>query len=174
MKNILATAILLAVSIPFAARAADPVLVEGPHNCCPTCLKTITKVLENVRDVTVDQKKKTITAKSKSDAKKAVDKLMDAGFFATIDGVKPGEAPSAAASKSGATAAKKVKSATVTGVHNCCLKCRNMIWDACKEVPGVTQVEIEPESPAFTVAGEFTREDLLASLNKAGFNGKIK
>ncbi len=173
MKHIFFAA-LFSLSVPFAVAAADPILVDGPHNCCGDCMKAITKALENVRDVTVDPKKKTITAKSKSDAKKAVDKLMDAGFFATIDGAKPSESAAPAAGKSNAAAAKKIKTATVTGVHNCCLKCRDMIWDACKEVPGITQVEIEPKSSTFTVAGEFTREDLIASLNKNGFNGKVK
>jgi hypothetical protein len=33
---------------------------------------------------------------------------------------------------------------------------------------------VEPEAKTFKVAGEFTKEDLIAALNKAGFNGKVK
>ncbi len=171
-KLILATVSLIAFSL--VTHAADPLVVEGPHNCCGGCLRAITKTLEKVRDVSVDQKKGTITAKGKSDAKKAVTALMDAGFYATADG-KPGtETGSESKPAPTASTGKKVTAATVTGVHNCCLKCRNLIQDAMRETTGVKSVEIDPESPTFTLSGEFTHADIIASLNKAGFNGKIK
>ena len=161
------SALLLAVSA-FSA----PVVVEGPHNCCNSCKNAITKLLSNVRDVTVDDKKGTITAKGKSDAKKAIEALMDGGFYAKMAGEDSQSASAPKASSSGTP--KKVKSATVSGVHNCCLKCRNMISDAVKAVPGVTEATVEPEAKSFTVAGEFTKEDLVKALNEAGFNGKVK
>lgn len=160
-------------TLVFALSAySAPIVVEGPHNCCNSCKTSIAKLLANVRDVTVDEKKGTITAKGKSDAKKAIEALMDGGFFAKMAGEG---SESAASSKPTTTATpKKLKSATVTGVHNCCLKCRNMISDAVKAVPGVTEATVEPEAKSFTVAGEFTKEDLLKALNEAGFNGKVK
>ena len=161
------SSILLALSAYSA-----PVVVEGPHNCCNSCKNAITKLLSNVRDVTVDDKKGTITAKGKSDAKKAIEALMDGGFYAKMAGEDSQSASAPKASSS--VTPKKVKSATVSGVHNCCLKCRNMISDAVKAVPGVTEATVEPEAKSFTVAGEFTKEDLVKALNEAGFNGKVK
>lgn len=161
------SALLLALSAYSA-----PVVVEGPHNCCTSCKNAITKLLSNVRDVTVDDKKGTITAKGKSDAKKAIDALMDGGFYAKMAGEESQSATSTKVTSSAAP--KKLKSATVTGVHNCCLKCRNLISDAVKAVPGVTEATVEPQAKSFTVAGDFTKEDLLKALNEAGFNGKVK
>jgi copper chaperone CopZ len=166
-KLILSHLFLLSLALP---ALAAPVVVEGPHNCCGSCKNAITKLLANVRDVSVDEKKGTITAKGKSDAKKAIEALMDGGFYATM----AGEGSKSESKSTSSAAVKKVKSATVMGVHNCCLKCRNMISDAVKEVPGVTEATVEPEAKSFTVAGEFTKEDLIAALNKAGFNGKVK
>ena len=176
-KLLLASSLLLALSL--AAHAADPIVVDGPHSCCDGCKNAITKAVAGLRDVNVDEKKGTITAKSKSGAKKAAEALMEKGFFAMVGGTgaesksATATAEKPAVSSSGSTG-KKVKSATVTGAHNCCLKCRNMIMDAVRETAGVTSAEVEVKATSFTVAGEFTKEDLLASLNKAGFNGKIK
>jgi copper chaperone CopZ len=168
-KLILSHLFLLSLALP---AWAAPVVIEGPHNCCGSCKNAITKLLANVRDVSVDEKKGTITAKGKSDARKAIEALMDGGFYATMAGES---SKSESESKpTSTTAAKKLKSATVTGVHNCCLKCRNLISDAVKTVPGVTEATVEPEAKTFKVAGEFTKEDLIAALNKAGFNGKVK
>ena len=173
-KYLLASSLLLVLSL--AAHAADPVVVSGPHNCCEGCKNAVKKAVANVRDVSVDEKKGTITAKSKSGAKKAAEALMEKGFYATIDGpaAESKSASSSTEKPAVSSAGKKVKSATVTGAHNCCLKCRNMIMDAVRETPGVTSAEVEVKAESFKVMGEFSKEDLLASLNKAGFNGKIK
>lgn len=172
---------LLIPTLSFAAlltvQSADPIVIDGPHNCCNGCKSAIMKALGNTRDISVDEKKGTITAKGKSDAKKAVDILMENGFYATFPGAAKTESKSSSSSfgsSSSTAASKKVKGATVTGVHNCCLKCRNMIVDAVREVPGVTGASIEPEARTFTVQGEFSKDDVLAALNKAGFNGKIR
>lgn len=172
--------LLLASSLSFvlslAALAADPVVVSGPHNCCEGCKNAVTKAVANVRDVSVDEKKGTITAKSKSGAKKAAEALMEKGFYATIDGpaTESKSASSTAEKPATGSTGKKVKSATVTGVHNCCLKCRNMIMDAVRETSGVASAEIEVKAESFKVLGDFSKDDLLAALNKAGFNGKVR
>lgn len=166
----------LSIAALLSSPAADPIVIDGPHNCCNGCKNAIIKALDGARDISVDEKKGTITAKGKSDAKKAVEILMENGFYATFPGATKTESKSSGSSfgSSSSTAAKKLKSATVTGVHNCCLKCRNMIVDAVREVPGVTGAEVEEKASAFTVKGEFSKDDLLAALHKAGFNGKIK
>lgn len=173
-KHILASSLLIALSL--TARAADPIVIDGPHSCCDGCKTAITKAVAGLRDVSVDEKKGTITAKNKSGAKKAAEALMDKGFFATVGGAGTEAKPASSTAEKPAVSStgKKVKSATVTGAHNCCLKCRNMIMDAVRETAGVKSAEVEPKAESFTVQGEFTKEDLLASLNKAGFNGKIK
>lgn len=173
-KLLLASSLLLAVSL--TARAADPVVVSGPHNCCEGCKNAVTKAVANVRDVSVDEKKGTITAKTKSGAKKAVEALMEKGFFATVGGTESESKSASATAEKPAVSpgGKKVKSATVTGVHNCCLKCRNMIMDAVRETPGVASAEIEVKAESFKVQGDFSKDDLVAALNKAGFNGKVR
>lgn len=171
---------ILTLTTVFAAlsfgQAADPIVVEVGHSCCNSCKAAARKALANVRDVSVDEKKGTITAKGKSDAKKAVEILMDIGFHATYAGAEKTQSKSSgsAFSSTSSSAAKKVKSATVSGIHNCCNSCRNKISDTVKEVPGVTGASIEPEASTFTVQGDFSKDELLTALNKAGFNAKVR
>lgn len=50
--------------LSLTARAADPIVVDGPHSCCDGCKNAITKAVAGLRDVSVDEKKGTITAKA--------------------------------------------------------------------------------------------------------------
>lgn len=172
MKQKLLTSII-AIALAATASAAEvKVVLGGVHNCCNTCERDIEKAVEKLRDTQVAVKGGTVTltCKSKSEAKKAVDALYDAGYYGTMEG---GEVSVKAASP-GASADKKVKSATVSGVHNCCDRCRAAIKDAVKTVPGVEDTDVIAKSKSFKVTGEFTKGELIAALNKAGFAPIVK
>lgn len=164
IKHLLALAALITLPV----QAETTVTLSGVHNCCKSCTNGITKAASTVKDVTVEAEGSTIkvTAKSKSNVKKAIEAIMAAGYFGTSDAAEE------KASSSG-SASKKLTSATVTGAHLCCQKCVNAMTEAVKAVPGVTEYEIVNKSSTFTVKGEFTESDLLASMNKAGFHGTV-
>lgn len=153
------------------ARAETTVTMTGVHNCCKSCANGITKAGTSVGsdiEVVAEGTTVTITTKKKSDAKKAVDAIIAAGYFGKVEGEEP--AATTASSKPEATMAK----ATVSGVHLCCKKCVTAAEDAVKSVAGVTKYEIVSKAESFTVKGEFTKSALAAALNSAGFAGDIK
>lgn len=161
---------LFALAATFA-RAETTLTMTGVHNCCKGCANGITKAAAGIKDVTVTPEGKTVTivAKKKSDAKKAAEAIIEAGYFGTIEGDESGSKP--------ATAAKpeaKIAKATVSGVHLCCQKCANAATDAVKSVAGVSKYDIASKAETFTVEGDFTKAELAEALNKAGFAGDIK
>lgn len=172
MKHTLLTSII-ALAIAATASAAEVTTVlNGVHNCCGSCEKAILKATEKIRDAKVTAKGGTVTivTKGKSEAKKAVEALKDAGFQGTTtDGESPGKTASASSA-----AEKKVKAATVSGVHLCCDKCRAAMSDAVKTVAGVTDNTAVAKATSFKVTGEFNRGELLAAINKAGFAATVK
>ena len=75
---------LLLASLVFAAGLASAettITLSGVHNCCKGCTNGITKAAAGIKDVTVTAEGKTVTvtAKSKANAKKAVEAIMAAG-----------------------------------------------------------------------------------------------
>lgn len=165
-KTLFAALLLLAPAL--AAHAETTVTLEGVHNCCKSCTNGIVKAAEGLKDVTVTAEGETVTivSKSKSGAKKAVEAIMDAGYYG-----KPSDETAAPTAKA---ESKKIKDATVTGAHLCCQKCVNAMTDAVKSVPGVTEYDIQNKAKTFTVKGDFTEADLLAAMNKAGFHGSVR
>lgn len=150
------------------ALAESTVTMEGVHNCCKSCTNGIVKAAAGIKDTTVTAEGETVTivAKTKANAKKAVEAIMEAGYY--------GKPSDESVSPASSTPNKKLTQATVTGAHLCCQKCVNAMTAAVKAVPGVTEYNIENKAKTFTVQGEFTETDLLASMNKAGFHGTVK
>ena len=74
---------------------------------------------------------------------------------------------------SGATKGK-VKSLTVSGVHNCCGRCTTTIKATLAKVNGVTGDTVMPRKPTFDVTGDFDAVELVKALNGAGFHVKVK
>jgi copper chaperone CopZ len=170
---ILSLALLTLTSL---ASAETTVTMKGAHNCCKGCANGITKAAADLKDVTVTPDGDTITivAKKAGDAKKAVDAIIAAGYYGTSDfkaeAPRSGLPPRPAAAK----ADKKLTSATVTGAHLCCGKCVTAVKEAVTGVSGVKSTNIVAKEKTFTVEGEFSQNELLAALNKAGFDGKIQ
>lgn len=155
------------------ARAETTVTMSGVHNCCKSCTNGIVKAGTSVgKDITVTAEGKTVTivTKKKTDAKKAAEAIIAAGYFGKIEGEDSEAKPSTAAAKPEA----KLTKATVSGVHLCCKKCETAAADAVKTVAGITKHDIVSKATSFTVEGEFTKAELATALNNAGFAGEIK
>ena len=152
------------------AQAETTVTMTGVHNCCKSCTNGIVKAGTSAGkdiSVTAEGKTVTITTKKKTDAKKAVEAIIAAGYFGKVEGEE--STGSKAASKPEA----KLTKATVSGVHLCCKKCADAAIAAVKNVSGITKHDIVAKSESFIVEGEFTKAELAAALNAEGLAGDI-
>jgi copper chaperone CopZ len=164
-----AAAVLLAAT---AARADVTVELKGVHLCCGQCVKIAGETLKGVDGATgkCDAKAKTITitAKDEATAQKAVDALAAAGFHGESDNPKV-KVPDDSGAKAG-----KVKTLTLTGIHNCCGQCTKAIKGTVAKVEGVTGDTLKAKGETFEVTGDFDAEALVKALNAAGFHAKVK
>jgi mercuric ion binding protein len=155
-----------------AGLAETKVEIKGVHLCCPACVKGVAAALEDVSGVkgVCDRKAKTVTltAADEATAQKGIDALAAAGYHGEIE-TKAVKFPT----DSGATVGK-VKSLTLTGVHNCCGACNNAIKKAVKSVTGVTGDTSKAKSETFEVTGDYDATKLIHALHEAGFHAKIK
>src|SRR5947207_2111566 len=115
-----------------AARAETKVELKGTHLCCGMCVTAVNDILKSVDGVkgTVDQKAKlvTIVAPDDATAQKALNALAAAGFHGDTGNDKLTIKDDSGAEKG------KVKTLTLTGVHNCCGQCNGAIHKALKTV----------------------------------------
>jgi copper chaperone CopZ len=155
-----------------ALRAETKVELKNVHLCCGQCIKAVAGILKNVKDVkgVCDREGKTVTITAPDDktAQAAVDALAEAGFHG-----ETGNKSITVKADSGVTAGK-VKTLTLTGVHNCCASCCRTIKETVKKVDGVTGDTAKPKTNTFTVTGDFDAEALVKALNTAGFHVKVK
>lgn len=162
MKTKLLT-LFAVTAVALAARAESTLTLTGVHNCCKKCdngiIDAITKAGASAK---TEKGTVTITAKDEAGAKKAAAALADAGYF--------GKGAEAASGLSDA----KVKSITVTGAHLCCGKCADAFNKAAMSASGVTKSAAAKGDTSVTVEGDFSAKDLIAALNKGGFNAKVK
>jgi copper chaperone CopZ len=154
------------------ARAETKVEVKGVHLCCGQCVKAVGAILKNVDGVSGKCNQKagtiTLTASDEATARKAIDALAAGGFHGETD-----NKGLAIKDDSGVTKGK-VKSLTLTGVHNCCGACCKAIKATVKKVEGVTGDTAKPKDNTFEVMGDFDAEELVKALNAAGFHVKVK
>jgi copper chaperone CopZ len=154
------------------ARAETKVELKGVHLCCPACVRAVGTILHGVEGVKAvcDQKNKTVTITAIDDqaAQKAVDALAAGGFHGST-----GSSSITIKDDSGASAGK-VKTLTVTGVHNCCGACCSAIKNTVKKVDGVKADTAKPRATSFTVTGDFDASELIKALNAAGFHVKVQ
>jgi mercuric ion binding protein len=155
-----------------AARAETKVELKNVHLCCGACVKAVATTLKDIEGVKAacDQKGRmvTLTAKDDATAQKAIDALAAAGFQGESD-----NKDLKAKDDSGASAGK-VKTLTLTGVHNCCGQCCKAIKATVAKVNGVTGDTAKPKMDTFEVTGDFDAADLVKALNDAGFHVKVK
>jgi periplasmic mercuric ion binding protein len=155
-----------------AARAETKVEVKGVHLCCGNCVKVVGGILKKVDGVTgeCDQGNKiiTITAPDDKTAQKALNALAEGGFHGQTGN------KDLAIKADGKVPKGKVKSLTVSGVHNCCGMCCKAIKATLKKVDGVTDDTAKPKVRSFEVTGDFDAAELVKALNDAGFHVKVK
>ena len=154
------------------ARAETKVELKGVHLCCPACVKGVATIIKGVEGATVkcDTKNKTVTLTAPDDktAQAALDALAAGGFHG-----ETGNDELKIKDDSGASAGK-VKSATVSGAHNCCGACCKAIKQTLEKVDGVTGNTAKPKAESFEVSGDFDLADLVKALNAAGFHVKVQ
>ncbi|HEV3146595.1 MAG TPA: hypothetical protein VGZ47_22090 [Gemmataceae bacterium] len=154
------------------APAETKVELKGVHLCCPACVKAVGGIVKGIDGVQAkcDSEAKTITITAADDktAQKALDALAEGGFSGDT-----GNADLKIKDDSGAKAGK-VKSITLTGVHNCCGMCCKTIKATVSKVEGVTGDTAKPKLTTFEVTGDFDAAELVKALNAAGFHVKVK
>jgi copper chaperone CopZ len=155
-----------------AARAETKVELKGVHLCCAGCVKTVAEIVGKVDGAKAacnrEEKTVTITAKDDATAQKALDALAAGGFHGDT-----GNKDLAIKDDSGASKGK-VKSLTLTGIHNCCGACCKGIKATVGKVDGVKGDTAKPKETTFEVTGDFDAEALVKALNAAGFHVKVK
>ena len=111
-----------------ATRTEIEVELTGVHLCCQGCVNAANAALRSVEGVgsRCDMGNGTVTLRAGDDgaARKALDALAAAGFYGTPDN------PNLAMKPVGDVPNGKVKSVTVSGIHNCCGPCCRAITGA--------------------------------------------
>src|SRR4051812_36151975 len=120
-KLLIVTSLSLLLAATNSARAETKVELKGTHLCCGQCVNAVGAILKGIDGVSgkCDQKGSTVTITAKDDAtaQKALDALAAGGFHGDT-GSKTLAIKDDSGVKNG-----KVKSLTLTGVHNCCGQC---------------------------------------------------
>lgn len=155
-----------------AARAETKVELKGTHLCCGQCVAAVGTILKSIDGVSgkCDQKARTVTITAKDDetAQKALDALAAGGFHGTTDNDKLKQKDDSGVEKG------KVKTLTLTGIHNCCGQCNGIIKKTLKSVDGVKGDTAKAKGDTFEVTGDFDAEAVVKALNDAGFHVKVK
>jgi mercuric ion binding protein len=170
--GMVATSLLGLSSVAGVARAETKVEIKGVHLCCGACEKGVVTALKGLDGVTpaCDRKNKTVTLTTADDpaAQKALDALAAAGYHGVIESSK------LSIKNETNVPAGKVKSLSLTNLHNCCGACGKAIQKAVKTVAGVSGDTVKPKEPGFEVTGDFDAADVVKALNDAGFHVQVK
>jgi periplasmic mercuric ion binding protein len=162
---------LLFLASTGVARAETKIELKT-HLCCPQCVTAVGTILKGVDGVTgkCDQKASTVTIAAKDDAtaQKAVDALAAGGFHGDT-GSKTVTIKDDSGVEKG-----KVKSLTITNIHDCCGRCNTAIKAAVAKVDGVKADTATAKKDTFEVTGDFDAEAVIKALNDAGFHAKVK
>jgi copper chaperone CopZ len=154
------------------ALAEAKVEFKGVHLCCGACVKGVATALKGVEGATAkcdqDAGTVTITAKDDAVAQKAIDALVEAGYHGETSN------PAFTVKPTAGVPTGKVKSLTLTGVHNCCRSCTKGIKDAVKTVAGVKADTAKAKDATFEVTGDFDAAEVVKALSAAGFHVKVK
>jgi copper chaperone CopZ len=155
-----------------SARAEVTIELKNVHLCCGQCVKAVAATLKPIEGVKpkCDQKAGIVTISATDDAaaQKAINALAEAGFHGKSSNDK------LAMKDDSGVKAGKVKSITLTGIHNCCGMCCKGIKEIVKKVDGVSGDTAKPKVNTFEVTGDFDAAALVKALNDAGFHVKVK
>jgi cation transport ATPase len=173
MKSFMSTLSCVALGLALSAGSAQAevkVKISKMHICCKGCTVAIQKAVAKMPEVTitVDQEKGTteLAAEKPESVQKALDAIAKAGFHGVSDNkelkFKEEKLPEG-----------KVQRLEVFSVHNCCPACTKAIKGAVAKVEGVKGDTCENKKESFVVEGDFVAKDLIAAINKAGFNASL-
>lgn len=172
MKQLLSILVLASVFTLNAVAADVSTTLSNVHLCCPKCATAVEKAVGKVDGATAsvdrDAKTVTITGPDEATVQKAVDALIDAGYYG-----KSSNAEIKVKTETGAKG-EKVKTLEVSNVHLCCDKCVKVVNAALMEVPGVQSTTAAKGAKSFTITGDFDDKEALAALQKAGLTGEVK
>jgi hypothetical protein len=158
---------LAVVAVARPSFAETKVTMEKVHLCCKSCVTGAEKAVKSVNGATAacDQKAGTIsiTAPDEATAQKAVDALVDAGYYGKTTG---------ATLKADNASTTVVKTAEVTGFHNCCPKCSTAINDTLKKAGA--KGEVAKKETKVTVTGDIDPSKLTAAFEDAGLHAKVE
>lgn len=147
------------------------VTISDIHLCCKGCTSAVEKAASKVPDVkctaSEDESKAVLTASSSEMVQKAIDEIAAAGFCGTLDNT-------AVTFKPIKFAPGNVKKLEVAHVHNCCMGCAEAIQGAVESVPGVSSHTVKNKQVSFIVEGDFSPDEVVKSLQAAGFYPTIK
>ena len=171
--RVLSTVCGLMVLTGTALALADSMVeVSGVHLCCPACLKGVAKALEPIEGVTQkcnqDAGTVTITAKDDVTAQKALDALSAAGFHGKTS------SPTLTIKETTGVPKGKVKTLTLSGLHNCCGACTKKIKSTLKTVAGDESDTAKKQSSTLDVTGDFEAAAVVKALSAAGFHVEVK
>jgi periplasmic mercuric ion binding protein len=164
--------VMAVLAVVVSARAADVTAkLSDVHLCCNSCVKGVEKAVGTVPDAkaSVDKDAGTVelTGPDRATVQKAVDALVEAGYFG-----KSSDSDIKIKSETGATG-NKVQSLQVSGVHLCCGKCVKAVNEALSGVPGVKANTAAKGVKTFEVTGDFNDKDVFTALQKAGLTGTV-
>lgn len=170
MKTIF-TSLAAVVALTLSARAAEMTAkITNVHLCCDSCVKGVEKVVAKVKDVTAvvnkDEETVSLTGPDKATVQKAVDALVEAGYFG-----KSSDASIKIVSTTGAKG-QKVQMLKVKDVHLCCGKCVKSVNTALESVAGVKANTATKGAKSFEITGDFNDKEVFDALQKAGLTGK--
>jgi len=170
MKRIIFFTSILLLALGSAAAADSSLKLTKVHLCCPSCVKGIDKAVAGLPGVSAQCDKDagtvTVTAPDQATAQKAVDRIVDAGYFGASS-----DPAIKVSDKSGAPKGK-LTTLKISGVHLCCGKCVTSVNEALSKVKGVKGNTAAKGADSFEVTGDFKAKPVFAALNKAGFAGK--
>ncbi|MGB8167643.1 MAG: hypothetical protein WCF18_09130 [Chthoniobacteraceae bacterium] len=162
--------LLTTLALAIAARAESSVKLTGVHLCCKSCVTGAEKAVAKVSGASVacdaDAKTVTITAPDAATSQKAVDSLVEAGYFGKS------EDPAIKVKDTSGAKDAKVSTLAVNEVHLCCKKCVTAATKAIESVKGTTGNTAEKGAKTFQVTGDFNAKEVFAALQKEGLTGK--
>ncbi len=172
-RRILSAAVVAAVAVWGAGTArAGKVESLGAPVCCPKCVAAITDILKKVDGVNhaaADKSKGVISFTTKDDktTTAGITALLDGGFIGAASDDGKAVKPELTTPKAG----DKADAVTVTNTHVCCPKCQAAIKGT---LPAGAEAEFPDKTTVKITGKDLDKAEILESLRKAGFNGKVE
>jgi len=148
------------------------VKLSGVHLCCEGCTDALEDAVARVPGVSVecsiDDGTAILSAHDPDSIQEALDAIAGAGFHGESDSKSLTMRDTDPNLPQG-----RIKKATISQIHNCCDICYDAIKKGIHATQGVTHDTGRPGSTHFEVSGDFSADELVQNLHKAGFNARV-